>query len=72
MSTRIRVQPVAQGGILANMGAKKIDIRKQNPVVMAVSPVFPPSATPAPDSIKAVTGDTPRRDPIDMLRASVQ
>jgi len=40
--TIIKVHPVAQGGILANIGAKKIDIRKQAPVVRAVKPVLPP------------------------------
>jgi hypothetical protein len=70
--TSINVQPVAQGGILAKIGAKKIDIRKQVPVVMAVNPVFPPSAIPAPDSMNAVTGDTPNNEPIEILMASVQ
>lgn len=58
--------------MLAKMGAKKIEIRKQMPVVIAVKPVRPPSVIPAPDSMKAVTGDTPRRDPIEILMASVQ
>jgi hypothetical protein len=66
------VQPVAQDGMLANIGAKKIDNKKQTPVVIAVKPVLPPSATPAPDSINAVTGDTPNSDPIAMHEASVQ
>lgn len=56
MHTRTNVHPVAQGGMEAKMGAKKSEIKKQIPVVMAVSPVFPPSAMPAPDSMKAVTG----------------
>ena len=66
------MHPVAQGGIDANMGAKKRDNRKQIPVVVAVSPVFPPSVMPAPDSMKAVTGDVPKRAPMDMEKASVQ
>jgi hypothetical protein len=66
------VQPVAQGGIDANIGAKKMDKRKQIPVVRAVSPVFPPSVIPAPDSMKAVTGDVPKRAPMDIEKASVQ
>ncbi len=70
--TRIKVQPVAQGGIDAKIGAKKIDIRKQTPVVIAVSPVLPPSVMPAPDSINAVTGEQPRRLPIEIIMASVQ
>ena len=51
----IRVQPVAHGGIDAKIGAKNIDKRKHNPVTTAVSPVLPPSAIPAPDSMNAVT-----------------
>jgi hypothetical protein len=51
----ISVHPVAQGGIEAKIGAKNIDSKKHSPVVTAVKPVRPPSAIPAPDSIKAVT-----------------
>jgi len=46
---------VAHGGIDAKMGAKNIEKRKHNPVTTAVSPVLPPSAIPAPDSMNAVT-----------------
>jgi hypothetical protein len=70
--TRIKVHPVAHGGIEAKMGAKNIDMMKQVPQVMAVKPVFPPSAIPAPLSIKAVTGEHPRSAPIEMQKASVQ
>lgn len=66
------VQPVAHGGIDAKIGAKKMQMRKQTPVVMAVRPVFPPSAIPAPDSMNAVTGDVPKRAPMDMQNESVQ
>jgi len=66
------VHPVAQGGILAKIGAKKIERRKQTPVVIEVSPVFPPSEIPAPDSTKAVTGDNPKRDPMEIVIASQQ
>jgi hypothetical protein len=51
--TRTRVHPVAQGGIDAKMGAKNMEMRKQTPQVMAVRPVLPPSAIPAPDSMTA-------------------
>ncbi len=54
------------------MGAKKMEIRKQMPVTIAVSPVRPPSAIPAPLSIKAVTGEQPSTEPIDIQAASVQ
>ncbi|KAK5632393.1 hypothetical protein RRF57_008106 [Xylaria bambusicola] len=67
---RINTLPVAHGGIDAKMGAKNTEMKKQMPVVIAVKPVRPPSAMPAPDSIKAVTGEEPNRDPIEMLRAS--
>jgi hypothetical protein len=70
--TIIRVQPVAHGGIDAKIGAKNMEIRKQMPQVIAVRPVFPPSAMPAPDSIKAVTGEQPSREPMEMQNASVQ
>jgi hypothetical protein len=70
--TIMSVQPVAQGGMEANIGAKKIEIKKQTPVVIAVRPVRPPSVIPAPDSINAVEGETPRRDPMDMVIASQQ
>jgi hypothetical protein len=70
--TRIKVQPVAQGGILAKIGEKKIEKRKQRPVVMAVRPVRPPSAIPAPDSMKAVAGEQPKRELMLITMASVQ
>jgi hypothetical protein len=37
----------------AKIGAKNMEMRKQRPQVMAVKPVLPPSAIPAPDSITA-------------------
>lgn len=70
--TNTSVQPVAQGGMDAKIGAKKIDIKKQVPAVIAVRPVRPPSVIPAPDSMKAVTGEQPKREPIVILIASVQ
>jgi hypothetical protein len=66
------VQPVAHGGIDAKIGAKNMHIKKQTPVVMAVSPVLPPSAIPAPDSMNAVTGEVPNKAPIEMQSESVQ
>jgi hypothetical protein len=56
----------------AKIGAKKREIKKQTPVVIAVRPVRPPSVMPAPDSMKAVDGETPRREPIEMVTASQQ
>jgi len=66
------VHPVAQGGMEAKIGAKKREVRKQIPVVMAVRPVQPPSVMPAPDSMNAVTGEQPKREPMEMDIASVQ
>lgn len=70
--TRIRVQPVAHGGIDAKIGAKKMDTKKHNPVTMAVNPVRPPSAIPAPLSMKAVTGEHPNSEPMEIHPASMQ
>jgi hypothetical protein len=70
--TRMSVQPVAQGGIDAKIGAKKSEMRKQKPVMIAVKPVRPPSAMPAPLSMNAVTGEQPKSEPMDMHTASVQ
>lgn len=69
--TIIRVQPVAHGGIEAKMGAKKIEMKKQIPVTIAVIPVLPPSEIPAPDSINAVTGERPKSEPIEMPKAMI-
>lgn len=63
---------MAQGGIEAKIGAKKREIKKQIPTVIAVSPVLPPSAIPAPDSMNAVTGLQPNKAPMDIQIASVQ
>lgn len=68
----IRVQPVAHGGMDAKMGAKKIEMIKQRPVIIAVKPVLPPSAIPEPDSINAVTGDVPSKAPIEIDNASTE
>jgi hypothetical protein len=69
--TMTNVQPVAHGGIDASIGAKNREIRKQNPVTMADSPVRPPCAIPDPDSTNAVIGARPRSDPTDIKNASV-
>jgi hypothetical protein len=69
--TAISVPPVAHGGIEAKMGAKKIEMKKHNPVTIAVIPVLPPSEIPAPDSMKAVTGERPKREPIEMPKAAI-
>jgi hypothetical protein len=38
-----RAPPVAQGGMDAKIGAKKTEMKKANPTVIAVIPVLPPS-----------------------------
>ena len=40
-----RALPVAQGGMEANIGAKKMDTKNSRPVTIAVMPVFPPSVS---------------------------
>src|SRR5579859_5495350 len=67
---RTSAEPVAQVGMDANIGAKKIEMKNAKPVTIAVIPVFPPSDIPAPDSMNAVTGLVPRRLPIEMETAS--
>ena len=64
--------PVAHEGILAKIGAKKMEIKNAIPVTMPAMPVLAPSAIPVDDSIYAVTGDVPRRAPIEMQNASTQ
>ena len=64
--------PVAHEGILAKIGAKKTEIKNATPVTMPAMPVFAPSAIPVDDSMYAVTGDVPRRAPIEMQNASTQ
>src|SRR5947209_3250869 len=68
--TMTKVQPVAQEGIEAKIGAKKMAIKNARPVNIAVRPVLPPSEIPAPDSMYAVTGEQPNREPMEIPRAS--
>jgi hypothetical protein len=56
----------------ASIGAKNREIRKQMPVETAVRPVRPPSEMPALLSMKAVTGDNPSSEPMEMQKASTQ
>lgn len=66
------MQPVAHGGMDAKIGAKKTAMIKHSPVTMAVKPVRPPSAIPAPLSINAVTGEEPNNAATEINAASVQ
>lgn len=43
----MRAPPVAYDGIAAKTGEKKIEMKNQNEVEMAVRPVLPPSEIPA-------------------------
>lgn len=54
------------------MGAKNTLTIKHKPATIAVNPVLPPSAIPAPLSMNAVTGLDPNRAPIEIKAASVQ
>ena len=49
--TRIRAGAVAKLGIAPMNGAMKSERKKRTPVTMAVTPVRPPAATPAEDSM---------------------
>ena len=49
--TMIKAPPIAQGGILAMIGAKKILSKKKKPQKTAVRPVRDPASTPAADSM---------------------
>jgi hypothetical protein len=46
--TTINAGPVDHGGKLAKIGEKKMETKKPKAMVMAVIPVRPPSAIPAP------------------------
>lgn len=65
-----RAPPVAQLGMDAKIGAKKIETKKHNPAVIPVKPVRPPSAIPVEDSMKAVTGEVPIKAPMLIEKAS--
>jgi hypothetical protein len=56
--------------MLAMIGAKKIEIKKKKPQKTAVMPVFAPASTPAPLSMKDVTGLSPKSDPNIVDKAS--
>lgn len=68
--TITRTDPVAQDGMLLRIGAKKILIKNQKLVAMAVNPVFPPSAIPLADSIKgkanSMSNEPPNRQCLEL------
>lgn len=59
----IRAGAVAKAGIAVNSGENSVDKANKQPVVIAVSPVRPPMATPAEDSTKVVVVDVPNTAP---------
>ena len=61
--TKIRAGAVANEGIAVKIGAKRTETRNRRPVTRAVSPVRPPTATPAEDSTNVVTVEVPRTAP---------
>ena len=63
--------PVAQAGILAKIGAKKIDRKKNSATKTDVRPVRLPTSIPAALSMYEVMGERPKSDPTMVARASV-
>ncbi len=68
--TMTSVEPVAHEGNEAKMGAKKSERKNMNATTRPVRPVRPPSAIPEADSTKAVLGEQPTSEPIEMATAS--
>ena len=69
---RINAGAVASLGIIAAIGVINSVNAKQIPVVTAVSPVLPPSSTPAADSINVVIVVEPNNAPIVVANASTK
>ena len=68
--TIISAGAVANPGIARKIGDKNRETKNINPVVIAVRPVFPPSATPALDSTKLVMVEVPIIEPATVPTAS--
>uniref|UniRef100_A0A7C8ZA38 Uncharacterized protein n=1 Tax=Opuntia streptacantha TaxID=393608 RepID=A0A7C8ZA38_OPUST len=68
--TKINGGPTAHAGIDASNGVMKNARKKYAAAVNAVNPVLPPSRIPVEDSMNAVTGEVPRRDPTTIETAS--
>ncbi len=66
----MRAEEVAAAGMMAAMGAMKMQARKRTPVVRAVRPVRPPASTPEADSTKVVTVEVPVQAPATVPMAS--
>ena len=70
--TIIKAGAVANDGIAVNTGAKNIESKNKNAVVIEVRPVLPPSATPADDSTTVVVVDVPNTAPAVVAIASAR
>ena len=68
--TIISAGAVANDGIVINKGEKITATKNNTPVITAVRPVRPPSATPADDSTNVVVVDVPSMAPADVAIAS--
>ena len=68
--TKINAGAVAKDGMEVNNGENKVASRNKTPVVHAVSPVRPPTATPEEDSTKVVVVEVPRIAPAEVAMAS--
>lgn len=64
--TMISAGAVAKDGIAVKIGAKNMEIRKSTAVTRAVSPVLPPTITPAEDSTKVVVVEVPNTAPAEV------
>lgn len=52
LPTTINTDPVDHDGKLLRIGEKKMAMKNQKEVAMAVNPVFPPSEIPEADSVQ--------------------
>ena len=68
--TKISAGAVAKDGMEVNNGENKVARRNNKPVVSAVRPVRPPTATPAEDSTKVVVVEVPNNAPAEVATAS--
>mmetsp|Transcript_18225 Transcript_18225/g.46647 ORF Transcript_18225/g.46647 Transcript_18225/m.46647 type:complete len:285 (+) Transcript_18225:576-1430(+) len=70
--TMMSAGAVAVGGTAEKTGMKKTDTANQHAITMAVSPVRPPSAMPAQDSLAMITGEVPRTEPAIVAKAEAR
>ena len=68
--TTTNIGAVANEGMAVKIGAKMRATKNSTPVVSAVSPVLPPSATPDALSTKLVTVEVPKQAPETVPTAS--